>query len=243
MSPAHLMVHVRRHGLREHVKPILSSWRVGAGLLVETKQERIERLRLVRFKRGGGERGQDRRAINPVRRVQGREHELDEVVWDEESKTARAFRKVAGADTGWSVHEGWSGAANVNKHFPVKPGGLFRSKEEAMAAARCWAGGGSTTDECQGHGTGSKRGVGGANRGRPKKGVTTRVVELDGGESIEIPCGDHGRGAQWVDKGNSIVVVVARKKIGGKTVHKSFSMEKDKKDCWLRAKEWLEADE
>ena len=56
--------------------------------------------------------------------------------------------------------------------------------------------------------------------------MTTRVVELDGGESIEIPCGD-GRGAQWVDKGNNIAAVVARKKTGGKTVHK----------------EWLEADE
>ena len=46
---------------------------------------------------------------------------------------------------------------------------------------------------------------------------------IDGGESIEIPCGD-GRGAQWVDNGKSIATVVARKKIGGKIVHKSFSM-------------------
>ena len=78
---------------------------------METKQERIERLRLTRFKRRGGERRQDGLAINPVRRVLGREHELGEVVWDEESKTARSFRKGARADTGWSVHEGRSGDA------------------------------------------------------------------------------------------------------------------------------------
>ena len=102
---------------------ILSSWRVDAGLLVETKQERNERLRLARFKGRGGERGQDGRVINPVRRVPGREHELDEVVWDEESETARAYRKVAREDTGWSVHEGRSGAANVSKYFPAKLGG------------------------------------------------------------------------------------------------------------------------
>ena len=66
---------------------------------METKQERIERLRLARFK----ERGQGGRAINPMRRAPGREHELAEVVRDEESKTARAFRKVARADMGWSA--------------------------------------------------------------------------------------------------------------------------------------------
>ena len=213
-------------------KPILSPWRVDAGLLVETKQERSERLRLARIRRG-----RYGRVVNPVRRAQGREQELGEVVWDEEAKVARAYRKVAREDTGRSRDVGRSGEANVNKPFPVKPGGLFRSKGEAIAAARCWAGGGST-DECQAHGTGSKRG----HMGRPKKGVTTREVELDGGESIEIPCGD-GRGAQWVDNGKSIAAVVARKKIAGKTVHKSFSMKKDKKECWLRAKEWLEADE
>ena len=57
--------------------------------------------------------------------------------------------------------------------------------------------------------------------------------------SIEIPFGD-GRGAQWVDNGKSIVAFVAREKIRGKIVRKSFSRKKDKKESWLRAKEWLE---
>ena len=112
-----------------------------------------------------------------------------DIVVDEEAPTQEGEFDVVlptwkgvGAARGWSVHEGRSGEANVSKPFPVKLGGLFRSKEEAMAAARCWAGGGST-DEC--HGTGSKRGVGGVNRGRPKKGVDCR--DKGGDHRTDLP--------------------------------------------------------
>ena len=70
---------------------------------METKHERIERLRLARLRRG-----QYIRVVNPVRRGQGREHELEEVVRDEEAKVARAFRKVAREDTGRSRDVGRS---------------------------------------------------------------------------------------------------------------------------------------
>lgn len=67
------------------------------------------------------------------------------------------------------------------------------------------------------------------------------MVEMKCGDSIEIPCGD-GRGAQWVDNGKSVPHVVTRNKIEGETVHKSFSLKKNEKGCWVRAKVWLEAD-